>query len=78
MPNRVLSRTHKILSKKKKKKTKERLKHESKSNYKVNLFDSTRHELEQVKEKLEAIEINTFSPVEALVKLKKLKGVLSK
>ncbi len=80
MPNRVVLRASEILGHlekdKAKEQTKERLEHVPKSNYQMSLFESTSPEMKLVKEKLDSIDINTLSPVEALLKLNELKGVL--
>ncbi|SDL68873.1 DNA mismatch repair protein MutS [Catalinimonas alkaloidigena] len=49
-----------------------------KNNFQLSMFELGHPELEQVREKLDQVEINTMSPVEALLKLQELKLMLEK
>ena len=44
--------------------------------YQLNIFDGLAEDLKRIKEILETTDINTLTPVEALMKLNELKGVL--
>jgi DNA mismatch repair protein MutS len=43
--------------------------------YQLNIFDGLAEDLKRIKEILEGVEINTLTPVEALMKLNELKGI---
>jgi DNA mismatch repair protein MutS len=43
--------------------------------YQLNIFDGLADDLKRIKEILEGVEINTLTPVEALMKLNELKGI---
>ena len=45
-------------------------------NYQLNIFETTSPELEQLKEQLKAIDVNSITPIEALMKLNELKKLL--
>lgn len=80
MPNPVVLRAHEIM--KHLEKDKGRKKHEEsmreipKNNFQLSLFDPADPRFEKVKELLDKIEINTISPVEALLKLNEIKLML--
>jgi len=84
MPNQVLIRSNEILAYLEKdklrghnsKKIKKRLKETPKINYQLNLFEAKDPHYEQVKKLLNTTDINTISPVEALLKLNELKKLL--
>ena len=80
MPQSVVLRAHEIMSHLEKdkisEKTKEKLDAVPKNNFQLSLFEGSNPQFEKVKELLESIDINTMSPVEALLKLNELKGVL--
>jgi DNA mismatch repair protein MutS len=57
---------------------KERLRDVPKANYQLNIFDPRDPQLEQVKVLLNKVDINTISPVEALLKLNEMQMVLRK
>lgn len=80
MPNKVIIRASEILSHlekdKIKEKNKEILDQIPKANYQMSLFDASNPKMEAVKEKLNTLDINTISPVEALLKLNELKALL--
>ena len=80
MPNTVVLRANEILHHLEKDKirnnTKERVK-DIPTKVQLQLFEAADPELEKVKEILDKLDINTMSPVEALLKLHELKLVLS-
>ena len=55
----------------------ERMKEVPKANYQLNLFDPIDPNYNKVKDMMAKLDINTISPVEALLKLNELKGLLS-
>lgn len=77
MPNPVVIRAAEIMQHLEKDKirnqTGEKLKEVPKSNYQLNLFEADPI-FNEIKELLENLDINTISPVEALLKLNELKG----
>ena len=81
MPNQVVIRSSEILQYLEKDKMKSRRKKSlndiSKVDYQLNLFEAKDPHYEQVKKTLEMLDINTISPVEALLKLNELKKLLS-
>lgn len=81
MPNPVVIRAAEILQHLEKEKvqenTEERLQEVPKANYQLSLFGANDPRFEKVKDALEKIDINTLSPVEALLKLNELKGMFS-
>jgi len=81
MPNQVLIRSNEILAfleqDKLKGHKKKRLKQIPKVNYQLNLFEAQDPHYEQVKKLLNATDINTISPVEALLKLNELKQLMA-
>ncbi|MEM1136591.1 MAG: DNA mismatch repair protein MutS, partial [Bacteroidota bacterium] len=80
MPNQVVIRSSEILQYLEKDKMKSRRKKQlndfAKVNYQLNLFESRDPNYEQVKKMLEILDINTISPVEALLKLNEIKKLL--
>lgn len=80
MPQTVVLRAHEIMSHLEKdkmnEKTKERLEAVPKNNFQLSLFDASNPEVEKMMEVLQEIDINTISPVEALLKLNELKGII--
>lgn len=82
MPNPVVFRANEILSHlekdKLKDKTKNKLEEVPKANYQLSLFQANNPHLEEMVEKIEAIDINTISPVEALLKLNEIKSIANK
>jgi DNA mismatch repair protein MutS len=80
MPNNVVIRASEILSHLEKdkvtEKTSERMQEVPKANYQLNLFDPIDPNYNKVKDLLEKLDINTISPVEALLKLNEIKGML--
>ena len=79
MPNPVVIRAAEIMHHLEKDKirnqTEEKLKEVPKNNYQLNLFEAD-PTFNEIKEVLENLDINTISPVEALLKLNELKGKL--
>lgn len=82
MPNPVVLRASEILKHLEKDKVRERneekLQEVPKANYQLNLFDPIDPNYNQVKELLGKLDINTISPVEALLKLNEIKGLMDK
>ena len=81
MPNQVVLRAHDILGHLEKDKisdkTKERLEERPKANFQLSMFEAN-PAFDKINELLDAIDINTISPVEALLKLNEIKGVKEK
>ena len=79
MPNQIVIRSNEILKHLEKEKLKEETKKSldsvPKQNYQLNLFEAD-PKFEEVKELLDNIDINTVSPVEALLKLNEVKNIL--
>jgi DNA mismatch repair protein MutS len=47
------------------------------AHFQLNIFDGLADDLKQIKHILEGVEINMLTPVEALMKLNELKGIVS-
>ncbi|MFK7900811.1 MAG: DNA mismatch repair protein MutS [Cyclobacteriaceae bacterium] len=81
MPQQIVLRADEILrhleKEKVAEKNKEKLEGVPIADQQLMLFDAVNPELEKVKDKLEQLDINTLSPVEALLKLNELKGILN-
>lgn len=81
MPNQVVLRASEIMrvleKDKVKEKTRERMEEVPKANYQMSLFDASNPYYDKIIEVLEAIDINTISPVEALLKLNEIKNISS-
>jgi DNA mismatch repair protein MutS len=79
MPNQIVIRSNEILKHLEKEKLKEETKKSldsvPKQNYQLSLFEAD-PKFEEIKELLDNIDINTVSPVEALLKLNEIKNVL--
>ena len=79
MPNPVVIRAAEIMSHLEKDKirnqTEDRLKEVPKNNYQLSMFEAD-PTFNEIKEILEGLDINTISPVEALLKLNEIKGKL--
>lgn len=77
MPNQVVLRAHEIMKHLEKDKSrarhKETIKDIPKNNFQLALFEPSDPRFEQVKEFLNKLDINTISPVEALLKLNEIK-----
>ncbi|TRX61437.1 DNA mismatch repair protein MutS [Fulvivirga sp. M361] len=80
MPNRVVIRANEIMrfleKDKHKNDTSEKLKEVPKANYQMSLFEADPR-FKEVQQMIDALDINTISPVEALLKLNEIKSVLS-
>lgn len=81
MPNQVVIRAAEIMQHLEKdkirNKEKEKMKSIPKNNYQMTLFEAD-PTFKEIKELLESLDINTISPVEALLKLNEIKGKLKK
>ena len=79
MPNEVVIRANEILSHLEKDKVKEehtkKIESLPKNNYQLNMFGTDPH-YDEVLEMLNRVDVNTISPVEALLKLNEIKNVL--
>jgi DNA mismatch repair protein MutS len=82
MPNSVVFRANEIMHHLEKdkltKKAEEELKKMPKPTYQLSIFEANDPSYVKVKEMLQSIDINTMSPVEALLKLNELKTLLGK
>jgi DNA mismatch repair protein MutS len=81
MPNQIVLRANEIMEHLEKDKVKEtnRLKvKEMPKTYQINLFEAVDSHYPQIKEMIKNIDINTLSPVEALLKLNEIKNMLAK
>ncbi|HEY8401807.1 MAG TPA: DNA mismatch repair protein MutS [Cytophagaceae bacterium] len=81
MPNNVVIRASEIMrhleKDKIRNKDKERIQEIPKNNFQLQLFDPVNPNFEKVREMLDKLDINTISPVEALLKLNEVKLLLS-
>ena len=80
MPNSIVLRADEILhflEKDKKKSQEKKMREVPRDDFQLMLFDND-PKIKQVKEMLDALDINTMSPVEALLKLNEFKGLLGK
>ncbi|MGD1958453.1 MAG: DNA mismatch repair protein MutS [Fulvivirga sp.] len=81
MPNKVVIRANEVLhfleKDKHKNNTSKRLKEVPKANYQMSLFEADPR-YKEVQALIEALDINTISPVEALLKLNEIKTILTK
>lgn len=79
MPNKVVIRANEIMhfleKDKHKNDTRKKLEEVPKANYQMSLFEAD-PKYKQVQEMMDALDINTISPVEALLKLNEIKVVL--
>ncbi len=82
MPQAVVMRANEIMhhleQDKIRSQGKERLRDVPKANYQLNIFDARDPKMEQVKALLDKVDINTISPVEALLKLNEMQMVMRK
>lgn len=80
MPPLLVERANEVLLQLEAKNVGDRLTHQLKKiptqNYQLNIFDGLAEDLKRVKEILEGVNINTLTPVEALMKLNELKGIV--
>jgi DNA mismatch repair protein MutS len=80
MPNSIVLRADEILhflEKDKRKSQEKKMREVPRDDFQLMLFDND-PKIKQVKEMLDALDINTMSPVEALLKLNEFKGLLGK
>lgn len=81
MPNKVVIRANEIMhfleKDKHKNEIKERLEEVPKANFQMNLFEADPR-FKEVQSMMQALDINTISPVEALLKLNEVKTILDK
>ncbi len=81
IPNQVLIRSAEILKSledsRLKNQNRQTLKQtETKPVYQMNMFQTADPQVEELKRKLEKVDVNTLSPIEALLKLQELKNIL--
>jgi len=80
MPTSLVERANEILELLEEKNVHERLSTNVKKiptqNFQLNIFDGLAEDLKRIKEILESVEINSLTPVEALMKLNELKGIV--
>ncbi|KXX68420.1 DNA mismatch repair protein MutS [Flammeovirga sp. SJP92] len=81
MPQKVVRRSEEILEHleqdKRKEKNTERIKEVPKDNYQLSIFDSVDPVAKKLKDEFEKIDVNTMTPIEAMLKLNELKKLLS-
>jgi DNA mismatch repair protein MutS len=85
MPNSLVDRANEILAMLEEKNSNEvpgeNLKNKMQkidtAHYQLNIFDGLADDLKQIKQILQGVEINMLTPVEALMKLNELKGIVS-
>ncbi len=81
MPNKIVIRANEIMhfleKDKSKNDTGKKLEEVPKANYQMNLFEADPR-FKEVMQLMEVLDINTISPVEALLKLNEIKGLLDK
>ncbi|MEH0158553.1 DNA mismatch repair protein MutS [Limibacter armeniacum] len=80
MPSNIVDRANEILHHLEQDKItaehKERVKEVPKNNYQLSIFDATDPAAEKLKKTLKDLDVNTLTPIEALMKLNELKGLL--
>ena len=80
MPTSLVDRANEILAMLEQKNSSDRMSNAVKkipaANYQLNIFDGLADDLKRIKEILEGVEINSLTPVEALMKLNELKGLV--
>ncbi|AWV98969.1 DNA mismatch repair protein MutS [Arcticibacterium luteifluviistationis] len=59
-----------------KEKNKEKIREAPKDNFQLSFFDAPDPKMQELKEKMESIDVNTLSPIEALLKLNELKKLV--
>lgn len=77
MPNKVVLRANEIMHflEKNKHDTSKKLEEIPKNNFQMNMFEAD-PKFKEVQEMIDTLDINTISPVEALLKLNEIKGIL--
>jgi DNA mismatch repair protein MutS len=82
MPKDLVDRANEILIQLEEKNAGERLGQQLKKmpvqNYQLNIFDGLADDLKRMKETLEGVDINTLTPVEALMKLNELQQIVKR
>lgn len=82
MPNAVVLRANEIMhhleKDNRREQQQEKVREIPKNNYQLSIFQAADPQMEQVAETLRQIDVNTLSPVEALLKLNELKLILAK
>jgi DNA mismatch repair protein MutS len=82
MPKDLVDRANEILMQLEEKNAGERLGQQLKKmpvqNYQLNIFDGLADDLKRMKETLEGVDINTLTPVEALMKLNELQQIVKR
>ncbi|SFC74649.1 DNA mismatch repair protein MutS [Flexibacter flexilis DSM 6793] len=82
MPNAVVLRANEIMhhleKDNRREQQQEKVRDIPKNNYQLSIFQAADPQMEQVAETLRQIDVNTLSPVEALLKLNELKLILAK
>ncbi|WP_053406974.1 DNA mismatch repair protein MutS [Persicobacter sp. CCB-QB2] len=80
MPKPIVSRANEVLAhleeSRTKEKTKERIEAMPKNNFQMNLFDAVDPKLAEVERMIRKMDVNTLTPIEALMKLNELKSKL--
>ncbi len=80
MPPSLVNRANEILSRLEEKNIDDRLKDSLKTmptqTYQLNIFDGLTEDLKKIRDTLENVEINTLTPVEALMKLNELQSII--
>jgi DNA mismatch repair protein MutS len=80
MPVSLVERANEILAQLEEKNLSEKVSKQLKKiptqNFQLNIFDGLAEDLKRIKEILEHVEINSLTPVEALMKLNELKGIV--
>ena len=80
MPQGVVLRANEIMHQLEQSHTKQettrKIKEMPKSNYQLSFFEPTNPKLEELKDKLKKIDVNTLSPIEALLKLNELQKLI--
>jgi DNA mismatch repair protein MutS len=81
MPNSLVDRANEILAILEEKNGQEKLTSKMQkidtAHYQLNIFDGLADDLKQIKQILQGVEINMLTPVEALMKLNELKGIVN-
>jgi DNA mismatch repair protein MutS len=85
MPNSLVDRANEILAMLEEKNSNEvpgenlkgKMQKIDTAHYQLNIFDGLADDLKQIKQILQGVEINMLTPVEALMKLNELKGIVS-
>ncbi|MDI9868099.1 DNA mismatch repair protein MutS [Flectobacillus roseus] len=80
MPVSVVHRANEILAELERNRSKEQhrtaIKEMPKQNYQMNIFEASNPKLEKIQEALKKLDVNTLSPIEALLKLNEFKKML--